>query len=153
MRPLTVLAAIMILLTSACGGGSDDVTGTLSGNGTMTATIDGKAWSSVTPAAQYKNSTLSITGLDVSLSTSMSIGFIAAGPGTFSLALGNSATGLAIVARGSQSWTTAGPGGTGSVTLTTLTANHAVGTFSFDAIASSGSGVTHVTNGRFDITF
>jgi hypothetical protein len=68
MRSIAVLAAITILLASACGGGSDDVTGTVTGNGPMSATIDGKAWSSVAPAAQYKNFTLSVTGLDLSTS-------------------------------------------------------------------------------------
>ena len=153
MRPITVLAAITILAASACGGGSDEVTGTITGNGPMTATIDGKAWSSTAPAAQYKNSTLSVTGIEFSTSTTVSIGFIAAGPGPFSLALGSTAAGFAIVTKGGQSWSTAGTGGSGSVVLTTLTANHVVGTFSFDAVASSGGGVTHVTNGKFDITF
>jgi hypothetical protein len=119
----------------------------------MSASIDGKAWSSVAPAAQYKSSTLAVTGLELSTSTAMSVALFATGPGTFSFALGSTNTAIGIVSKGAQSWTTAAQGGSGTLTLTTLTANHVVGTFSFDAIASTGGAVTHVTNGKFDITF
>jgi hypothetical protein len=38
--------------------------------------------------------------------------------------------------------------------VTTLTSNHVVATFSFDAQPASGAtGVKHVTNGKIDMTF
>jgi hypothetical protein len=153
MRPITALAAVILLSTSACGGGSDDVTGTNTGTGPMSASIDGKAFSSIGPAAQYKNNVLAVTGLDLSSSTAMSVGVSATGPGTFSFALGGAGTAIAIVSKGTQSWSTAATGGAGTLTLTTLTANHVVGTFSFDAVSQTGGAVTHVTNGKIDITF
>jgi len=74
--------------------------------------------------------------------------------GTFSLNTGqlnlvniSSATG--------QTWSTVAPGSTGSIVITTYTANRIAGTFSFTAAALSGgaTGTLTVTNGSFDVTF
>ena len=46
-------------------------------------------------------------------------------------------------------------GGTGSITLTTLTSNRAAGTFTFTAkpLAGGATGDKVVTQGAFDVTF
>ncbi|MEP6492223.1 MAG: hypothetical protein ABJF01_06075 [bacterium] len=121
----------------------------------MSATIDGKAWSSPAPAALYRSNIVSVAGLDVPVTSSVSFAMLAAGPGTYSVASGNSIGGSAIVTQSAKGYSSASTGGTGSVTITTLTANHVVGTFVFDAIGSTGgaTGTVHVTNGKFDITF
>jgi hypothetical protein len=158
----TMLSAILLLSAVACGGSSgDSITGNNpgTGSGPLSATIDGKAWASVVPAAIFKNNIVSIAGLDAALTTTVSFAFGATGTGTYSLAPSNSVGGLGLVVKTSgttsQSWGTALSGGSGSVTLTTLTANHVVGTFAFDAVPSSAgaTGTVHVTNGKFDITF
>jgi hypothetical protein len=161
MRTTKVLSAIMLLSAIACGSSSDSVTGTNnngnnnSASGPLSATIDGKAWASATPAVVRSGNIISIAGLDNALTAAVSFAVAASGPGTFSLAFANSTGGLGIVTKGSQGWASALQGGTGSVTFTTVTANHVVGTFAFDAVGSSGgaTGTVHVTNGKFDITF
>jgi hypothetical protein len=80
----------------------------------------------------------------------------AAGPGTYSLdASIHNGSNAAVSSVGQPGWNTGNTGGTGKVVVTTLTANHVVGTFSFDAPASSGGSPTtlHVTNGSFDLTY
>jgi hypothetical protein len=53
----------------------------------------------------------------------------------------------------SSGWDTFGAGATGTVTVTTLSATHVAGTFSFSAIPQSGTtGAMVVTQGAFDIT-
>lgn len=155
-----VLSAMGLLSIVACGG-SDSVTGTTTGNcgttTTMSATIDGTAWCS--PAASVSragnNSIIAVAGIDLGLTASISFGVVAPATGTFSVAPGNNTFGSATVAKAGKGWSSAVPGGTGSVTFTTLTANHVVGTFAFDAVGASGgaTGMVHVTNGKFDITF
>ena len=155
----TMLSAILLLSAVACGGSSGDaITGNIpgAGSGPLSATIDGKAWASTVPAVIYRNNLVSVAGIDLALTASVSFGFGATGPGTFSLAPGNLVGGTGIIVKSnSQSWATALAGGSGSVTLTTLTTNHIVGTFAFDAVPSGGgaTGTVHVTSGKFDITF
>jgi hypothetical protein len=153
------LSAIVLLCAAACGG-SDSVTGTNNTCGTATtisATIDGAAWCS--PAAGVSragnNSVVAVAGIDLGITASVSFGVVASAPGTYSVSPGNATFGSATVTKGGKGWSSALQGGTGSVTFTTLTANHVVGTFAFDAVAASGgaTGTVHVTNGKFDITF
>jgi len=159
MRLTKLLPMILLSSLAACGGdSSSSLTGTNGNNNTtgpMTATIDGKAWASPAPAVVRNGTIVSVAGLDLALTASVSFAFAASATGTYSLAPGNSVGGLGIVTKGSQGWGSALQGGAGSVTLTTLTANHVVGTFAFDAVPSSGgaTGTVHVTNGKFDITY
>lgn len=158
MRLARPLSAIFLLSIAACGG-SDSVTGTSGSCATATtisATIDGTAWCS--PAAgvsRAANNIIAIAGIDLGITASVSFGVVASAPGTFSVGFGNSTFGSATVTKAGKGWSSALQGGTGSVTFTTLTANHVVGTFAFDAAAASGgaTGTVHVTNGKFDITF
>jgi hypothetical protein len=152
------LSAILLLSIAACGG-SDSVTGTTSNCGTTTtisATIDGAAWCSPAAAASRgSNNIIAVAGIDLGLTASISFGVVAPATGTFSLAPGNNTFGSATITKSGKGWSSALPGGTGSVTFTTLTANHVVGTFAFDAVGASGgaTGTVHVTGGKFDITF
>jgi hypothetical protein len=157
-----MLSAILLLSLAACG--SDNAADAITGNnpsglgsGPMSATIDGKAWASTGPAAvTYRNNFLSVAGTDATITT-ISVTFGATGPGTYSLAPSNSAGGVGLVLKSGATsvWGTTLAGSSGSVTLSTLTANHIVGTFAFDAVPTNGgaTGTVHVTNGKFDITF
>src|SRR5215216_2108735 len=80
-------------------------------NGNLT--IDGKAWASPVPSAMYRNSLLSVSGLDLGLSTTVTFAVRAPGPGTYSLAFGNTVGGFSIVVKGNQSWSSVLTGGTG----------------------------------------
>jgi hypothetical protein len=160
MRATRILSTMLLLSAVACGGSSStSLTGTNNNNnnssGPMSATIDGTAWSSQVPSAVYRSNIVAIAGLDNALTTTVSIAFGATGTGTYNLGFGNSNAGSAIVIKSGKSWGSSLQGGTGSVTLTTLTANHVVGTFTFNAAASGGgaTGTSVVTNGKFDITF
>jgi hypothetical protein len=161
MLRVRALSAIFLLSMGACGG-SDSVTGTTANcvtTKTISAAIDGTAWCSpaagVSRAGSNSNTIIAIAGIDLGLTASISIGVVASAPGTFSVGFGNSTFGSATVTKSGKGWSSALQGGTGSVTFTTLTANHVVGTFAFDAVAASGgaTGTVHVTGGKFDITF
>ena len=94
----------------------------------------------------------------VRLNTSYTISLGIAGltaPGTVDLSLGVGNGSTAIVANSTGAWGTAFSGGSGTITVTTLTANRIAGTFSFDAPAGSGqaTGTLQVRNGQFDVTF
>ena len=152
MRRVSMLFAAAIVSLTACGG-SDSPTGTTNGGtgGTYSASVGGAAWSSAAPAAVVTSSGVSVTGGDAGLVTIVTISFLATAPGTYSLSA-NQTGGLATVSKSNKGYSTVATGGVGSVTLTTLSAHHVVGTFSFDAIGSGPTDVLHVTNGKFDIT-
>lgn len=159
MRRVAFLSCAALLAAIACGGSdSSSVTGSTNngtGSSPMTASVGGIAWTGTGTGVTYKNNVLSFTGVDIGSGTSITVATTAPGPGTYSLAFANGNSGFAIVAAtGSQTWTTLVTGGTGSLVITTLTANHLVATFSFDAQPASGAtGVKHVTNGKIDMTF
>jgi hypothetical protein len=160
MIRLAKLVSITLLVSSAaCGGSSDSTTGTNGSNNSgaaMSATIDGTAWSAPSPAASYQDTRVTIVGADVSLANSITMSFVAATTGTYSFALSSTSSAVAILTKnkGAQGFSTAAQAGGGSVTVTTLTAHHLVGTFAFDAVGTPASlGTAHVTNGKFDITF
>lgn len=158
MRATRFISIMVLLSAGACGGSSSTTpTGNNNNNssGPMSATIDGAAWASQAPSASWKNNLVVLAGIDNALTTTVTIGFGATTPGTYSIGFANNFGGTGIVIKSGKSWGTSLQGGTGSVTLTTLTANHMVGTFSFSAVASGGgaTGTSVATNGKFDITF
>jgi hypothetical protein len=158
MRRSMSFAAIALIGVAACGGSDSSITGSNSNlKGPLTASIDGTAWSSVAPAVSYKNNILAIVGIDLGSGTTVEVGSAAVtGPGTYSLGFSNLNAGIGIIAQtGGKSWSSSNQGGTGSLVVTTLTANHVVATFSFDAPAQAGgaTGTKHVTGGKVDATY
>ena len=161
MRRFSLLGALAIgLAASACGSsGTSTLDPNLGGfltNGTFKATINGAAWSPIgtvlvsrlagglTLSATSTTYVMSIVVLNVS------------GPGSFTLdASVHNGSHAAVSAVGQGAWETGNTGGTGTVVVTTLTSNHVVGTFSFNAPANSTSTAStlHVTSGTFDLTF
>jgi hypothetical protein len=126
-----------------------------SGNGTISASIDGASWSaSSSVQASYITYALIIDGID-SQARQINL-FLPNVMATGSFALDAGQPAVAEVSFGFQTWSTAMTGGTGSVTLTTLSGSHAIGTFSFTASPNAQSGATGtkvVTNGTFDIRY
>ncbi len=152
------LSSVLFLAAVACGGdstGPGSTSGTNSCSTPLSAVVNGAAWCSPLPQVTSSHSIISLAGFDAGITSAIGIAVAASGPGTYSLSFGNTLAGSATYAKGSQGWSTGLSGGTGTITITTLTTNHVVGTFSFDAVASTGgaSGTIHVTNGQINITF
>ena len=155
-----ILALALLLgpgLLTGCGSDSptdpgedgDDTSG-----GFMTARIDGTEWRSFTaPTVTFASTAMGFAGVAAD-GTTISIGLIPDGPGTY--AVGPTFPTNMNVARTGSVWQAAVTRGSGSVTFTTFTDSGATGTFSFVAPPAAGNttGTTRtVTEGRFTLVF
>jgi hypothetical protein len=147
-----------------CGGsGGGPTSNGNSGGSHFTARIDGASWSSGT---QYIASaaTHSAPGLYIVQGTQLLSGnnpvtilislYNIRGTGTYALGVGPTVVGgTALVAQPSAGWATPLSGGSGSITLTSLTSSRIAGTLEFVAEPSNGSatGSKTVTQGDFDV--
>jgi hypothetical protein len=161
-----LLAVFPVLVALACGGGGSDGptgnngnnnNGNVSGDGNVTMTVNGTAWRSLKAGdhvTRLNNNFYGIAASNVNYVLVLGIGNVT-GPGTFSLDLATGNGSSAIVSNTAGGWGTAFTGGTGTITVTTLTANRIAGTFTFNAVPGSGSaaGTLQVRNGTFDLTF
>lgn len=151
------MAVLLLAATfSACGGDSTgpEITIPSPSNGSMTARVDGASWSALAVDAitsQGSAPIISIAGTNTQFTISMA--WVDSGPRTYTIgqAIGLNAT----LIGGSSGWTAAGQQGSGSVTVTTRTAERVAGTFTYTMVASGAgaSGTRSVTNGAFDIRF
>jgi hypothetical protein len=158
MRTLLRMGTSLLLVTAAACGGDNTGPGDNT-NGDMSAKIAGSSWTS---AATFANRTAAGgAGTIIALSgatpdgTTIAMAFFDAGPGDYPIGAA-SGTNAILTEPGSKSWGASALGGDGIITVTTLDATHVVGTFSFNAIATQGtgaSGTRAVTNGSFDINF
>jgi hypothetical protein len=144
----------MSLALASCGGdGTGPELPAL--NGSMTAVIDGVSWSATTAlTAAESGGILGFAGSDAS-NVTIGMAFVLDGTGTYPI--GPSIPTNATYTDGSSAQWSADPfNGSGSITVTTLTSDHAVGTFSFvmepDA-GNSATGSVTITAGTFDVTF
>ncbi len=159
MRRTAWLSAVALFATLACGGGSS--TGPGNGNNNplasepLSAVINGVQWGSPAPSVSYKNNILAVAGIDLAITASISFGALAPVAGVYALSYQNPVGGSAIVTEGGKGWGTGFPGGTGTLTITALTAHRVAGSFSFTAEPASGgaTGTVSVTNGKFDINY
>ncbi len=124
----------------------------------MTAQINGTAWTAIcVTVASWPNNILSLGATDGS--QSIGLGAIATGPGTYSMSTGaaNATINLLPATNPSAWWANAAAvGSSGTLTVTRLDTIGAVGTFSFTAVPTPGTGSTGnktVTNGTFSVTF
>ena len=157
----SVLVVVAAATLAACGGGSDGGPASPNPNqntskSTMSARIDGVQWTATNVGVSARNGALIVAGGNTA---GVGIGFAASmiqgtgaqtfGPGIVSAANGS-------VTAGTMSWSASKFQGSGTVTLTTLTANRATGTFSFTAPALTAGSTPSprvVTAGQFDVTF
>jgi len=161
-----LILAFGVIAMAACGGSSTSVSAPTTTpttgapvtplHGTMTAVIDGLPWTAIAiTTAAYNNGTLSIGGADGSNPIrSIGLAVSTGGPGTFAMnAVAGAARGLVSIGIG-PTWTTA-LGGSGTLTVSTISSTGASGTFSFVAtpIAGGAAGNKNVTSGTFNITF
>lgn len=158
MRRSSVAAlAAALFVALACGGGSKNPAGPDNSNngstgGSMSASIDGTAWSSIAVYTGKASGIAVISGSDIA--RTVTISFATTGIGTQTIGPGSVAGGQ--VAVGLQAWQAKEGGlGSGSVTLNTVTSTHAVGTFAFTAVATQGvtPAQRQVTNGTFDVRY
>ena len=174
------LLALLCLLTAAgaCGGDDSDSPGTSGNspfanpttptsptnppttpsapNGTMSATVDGSAWSAGFIIVQYQPNVapLLIRGLDVFSDSARQVTVVPPSyrTGTYFACPGFDCAFFDYAANNGL-WASGPVGGSsGSVTLSTLTAHNAIGTFSYVAVDQFGTKRT-VTNGRFNVTY
>jgi hypothetical protein len=155
VRWLLPVLGVATVIASACGGGGDNgPTQPAGSDTTVTVSLDG--------GTSFTAATATITSASGRLliiasngpNESMGLGFDLR-TGTQSSGTGGTAT--ASYARiGQGSWA-AGPNlaaSSGTLTLTTASANRVVGTFSFALVSISGTPATRqMTNGRIDIKY
>jgi hypothetical protein len=88
MRATRLLSIIVLSSATACGG-STSITGTDNTPAPMSATIDGAAWSSHLPSASYTNNLVVVAGVDNAITATVTFGFGATAPGTYSVGFAN----------------------------------------------------------------
>jgi hypothetical protein len=155
VRCFLPVLGIATIIAAACGGGGDDgPTQPAQSDTTLTASLDG--------GTSFATATATITSAAGRLliiasngpNESMGLGFDLK-TGAQSSGTGGTAT-ASYVRIGQGSWG-AGPNlaaSSGTLTLTTASANRVVGTFSFGLISISGTPPTRqLTNGRIDIKY
>jgi hypothetical protein len=133
----------------------------------MTARIDGVAWAAnaAISGGYVQNISLALVGGDIGLATviTLSVGGVT-GPGVYQVRAANSpastfAVGTLQVASAvppGRVWSTAFTGGTGSVTITAVTAAGASGTFTFTLgpdVTTGASGNKLISEGVFNVVF
>ena len=155
--PRSSLLLLAIVAAAGCGGSSSTDTGitlNLVTNGKFSATVNGTAWSALGQVIVRKPTSTSLAMSAPSTTYAMTFTLLnVTGPGTTSLVSSPFNGSHVLIGATAGGWDTSQTGGTGSVTITSLTANHVVGTFSFDAPAVVGGSPLHVTAGVFDLTF
>jgi hypothetical protein len=152
-KPRTwLLTAAVVLAAIGCGDSNPVGPGT-SGN-TMTANVDGQAWSAVPAIIQVvRNQGIIAIGGASTQAIGIGIAFPDQGPGTYTI--GPTAVTNANVVDGSDTWIAGSTNGSGSIVVTTLTSTNVAGTFSFTAAATGGAtpATRQVTSGAFDVEF
>ena len=165
-RRVVVLA--FLALIPACGGrnpaGPSNNTGNNNTSSSLSATIAGAQWTANSGiAATYTNNILSIGGSNSGSQTTLGFA-VGRGDGgaltttTYTLAPleGHNATLYVVTGGTSQGWF-AGPAfGSGTITITALSATGASGTFTFNLVPVAGTGASgnkSITQGVFNVRF
>lgn len=150
MKRLVALGLLSIL---AAGCSSDDGPtdpGGSSSGGAMSARIDGANWTAQSVTASYLGGVLSVSGTDGTSTINLSAAVQATGPQD--LAAG-SANGNVVI--GSSTWYAVGQGGSGTMTVTSLSASGAAGTFAFTGgpLPGGATGTRTITEGTFSVQY
>lgn len=152
---------IGILAVAGCGDDDDPASPTGGGNGggggnaSVTASINGEAFTAVVAQAVNNNGIIGVGSSTENAETTIGFGWIDTGAPTYSIEPGSAATGTVITVGGSG-WQARDDDGSGTINVTTLTSTRVAGTFSFTAVRYTGTETpieTVVTNGKFDVEF
>lgn len=166
-RPTTATPAVLflVLLFSLPLGGCGDDDGPASPNGgsdpdpdstaaSMTAVVDGEAWTAVTASAFVSTSGfVTIGASNVGGEFGIGLGFPDQGVGTYAIGPG-AITNANVISLAGASWIASTDRGSGSIVVTERSDDRIVGTFSFTAPLASGSGppdTRTVSEGAFDL--
>lgn len=143
-------AASVTLALSGCGSNPTAAQPT---NGSITAQVDGGSFTGTTIAATYISGILGMAGTDAQGRT-IGIGGQVPGPGTYTVGVTSPANFSLTI--GSAGWQAAILLGSGSLTVTSISAAGAKGTFQFTGGPVPGTAATGtkvVTPGAFDVKF
>ncbi len=165
------LACVMAVTVVACGGSnpaspsavpsagaSGGGVGTpVTGRGTITAQIDGVAFSGVATVATNQSGIFAAAASNGVGAITFGFGAVAA-VGTTPVNATSPTNANLVVASGTsaQSWAASTAGGSGTLTITSITSVGASGTFAFTLVPVPGSGASgtkSVTSGTFSVTF
>jgi hypothetical protein len=153
MRKLSSSLAIAALVM-VCACERDTTSPAKPNNGTMSAVIDGAAWSAVSIATESTApSSIVLHGSTATQTLVIAIP-VDQGPGTQTV--GSTTPVFAGLVSGPQAWLASRTqGGSGSVTLTTVTPGHIVGSFEFTLAAHEGAlpADRRVSSGKFDVKY
>lgn len=156
-----VLVALLVLSVPGCGGDDDNPTSPGNGNPNpnpaagMTATVNGTAWTSLVTTAINTGGIVAIGGSNLNGLIGIGLGFQGTMPGVYDIGPGLIANANVSNAAGGL-WRASDTMGSGTITVTTLTATRVAGTFSFTAPAQMAGTVPPtmaVTSGAFDVEF
>lgn len=154
------LAVALLGLSIACGSDGDgngvtDPDDIELPQGSVSARIDGTQWrASAGLTATYGNGIMAFGATDGTVTIGLAAGIIS-GPATFTIGPGQISNANVYHTSGSG-WLASSGTGSGTVTITEISATHAKGTFSFTATplpGTSAAGNRVVTNGVFDLKF
>jgi hypothetical protein len=123
----------------------------------LTAIVDGVAYAGTVSTATNLNGVLNVASSNTALTLSVNFATNAA-VSTVTISFGVPTSMNVIATNGSTvtgSWGAGGVLGSGTLTIATLTAAGASGTFRFDAVpmVAGSTGTRVVTNGAFSVTF
>ena len=128
--------------------------------GTVTATIDGKSWVATSLQAKQGGSVVSIQALGaLSGGTTVISLVIPSTEGTYPIgpvAGGNGRQSMTLLEGAGSLWSADATSGGGSITLTSLSATRATGTYFMTAdpiLITGASGTRVITSGVFDVNF
>ena len=163
MRPILGVQIAVMFTLAACGGETAP-TSASGGGGTLSASIDGAAWTADASTAEARHSQpgkyvlggtkttgTSQLGLEIDV-------YNIAGPGTYPLGVSEKVfggVGWVTTASPPTYWITPFSGASGTITITSLTDSRIAGSFSYNAppytVIGSATGTRVVTNGTFDL--
>jgi hypothetical protein len=142
-----------VVLFGSCKKDSDDNPG--AGNGTFSLTVDGATWSaSLSVQAVNSNGIINVTGSDSQAKQAAVVLYGVTAPGTYQIGLASPSNMLRWTEgiNPADTYTANGAIGSGTITVTELTASKIKGTFSFTGFNTSQSSKT-ITNGQFEANF
>lgn len=153
-----IRALIIAIAVLAAGCGSDEPTAPITGNGSMTAKVNGDNWGATAITAVYSGGNVSIGGTQIAGGSSkqFNISGMMSGPGTYSVGL---LTPTRIqYSEGSMASVKTFLPKSGQIVVESLSSTGAKGTFSFEAqeqVLGGGQGTDtrSITNGSFDVKF
>ena len=150
---ILILLLGTVILFGSCKKDSDDNPD--AGNGTISLTVDGATWSaSLSVQAVKTNGVINVTGSDSQAKQAAVVLYGVTAPGTYQVGPASPSNMLRWTEGIGQTdtYTANGVIGSGTITVTELTASKIKGTFSFTGFNTSQSSKI-ITDGEFEANF